>query len=185
MEDATSLPSFRYHPDPLGTGSIKADAETPCLACSQIRGYIYTGPVWTEKNFILEDHLCPWCIADGSAAKRFSATFCYTGALEGLSEAVRGEIEECTPGFTAWQQERWLTCCGDAAAYLGMAGAPELREKFADALPSVRQALKDDYDVSGVELNGLLESLNTESDPTAYIFQCLHCKKYLSYVDQA
>ena len=24
----------------------------------------------------------------------------------------------------------------------------------------------------------------TESDPTAYIFRCLHCQKYLSYVDQ-
>lgn len=179
------LPVFRYHPDPVSTGSLKADADTPCLSCNRIRGYIYTGPAWTEKPFILDDHLCPWCIADGSAAKRFGATFCYTGTLDDLPAAVREEIEARTPGFTAWQQETWLGCCGDAAAFLGVAGAKELREKFSEALPAVREVLREEYDLSGGELNGFLDSLSAESDPSAYIFRCLHCRKYLSYVDQA
>jgi len=66
------LPSFRYHPDPLGTGAIKATPDSPCLGCNRIRGYLYVGPVHTEKNFILDEHLCPWCVADGIAAKKFA-----------------------------------------------------------------------------------------------------------------
>jgi uncharacterized protein len=178
------LPSFRYHPDPLSTGSFKADADTPCLSCNRLRGYSYTGSVWTEKPFILDDHICPWCIADGSAAKRFGATFNYTGTLDDVTAAVREEIETRTPGFTAWQQEVWLGCCGDAAAFLGLAGAKELREQFPGAVASVKKVLRDEYDLAGAELNDFLDSLSIETDPTAYIFRCLHCQKYLSYVDQ-
>ena len=39
MDDLDPLPSFRYHPDPVGTGSVKAEPDTPCLGCSRIRGY--------------------------------------------------------------------------------------------------------------------------------------------------
>ena len=67
----------------------------------------------------------------------------------------------------------------------GFAGAKELREQFPEAIASVKQVLRDDYELSGAELKEFLDSLSTESDPTAYIFRCLHCHKYLSYVDQA
>jgi uncharacterized protein len=177
------LPSFRYHPDPLGTGSFKLDGDTPCLSCNRLRGYVYTGSVWTDKPFILDDRICPWCIADGSAAKRFGATFCDTGMLGDIAPEVREELETRTPGYTAWQQESWLGCCGDAAAFLGLAGAKELRERFPEALPAVKKVLREEYDLSGSELQELLDSLSTESDPTAYIFRCLRCDQYLSYVD--
>jgi len=179
------LPTFRYHPDPLATGSLRPDDDTPCLGCNRIRGYIYTGPVSTEKPFILEDHLYPWCIADGTAAKRFGATFCDTGMLDDIPAPARDEVEERTPGYTAWQQETWLGCCGDAAAFMGMAGAKELRERFPEAIGAVKRVLRDDFDLSGKELQEFLDSLSTESDATAYIFRCLHCGKYLAEVDQA
>jgi uncharacterized protein CbrC (UPF0167 family) len=181
------LPSFRYHPDPLSTGSFKPDADTPCLSCNRLRGYLYTGSVWTEKNFILDDHLCPWCIADGSAARRFGATFNYTGTLDDVSDEAREEIEMRTPGFhclaagsLARLLWRWLPLSWD------LTGAKELREQFADAvglgqagssrgLPSCRRRSSKIF----------WNSLSTEADPTAYIFRCLHCGKYLSYVDQA
>ncbi|WP_264169817.1 CbrC family protein [Burkholderia cepacia] len=39
-----SLPAFRYHPDPLATGSvIRSDAR--CVCCGDARGYVYAGPV--------------------------------------------------------------------------------------------------------------------------------------------
>jgi Uncharacterised protein family (UPF0167) len=60
-----SKPSFRYHPDPLATGSVKPEPDIPCLSCNRIRGYIYTGPVFTEKPFILEYSLCPWSLLSG------------------------------------------------------------------------------------------------------------------------
>jgi uncharacterized protein CbrC (UPF0167 family) len=181
---ADPLPTFRYHPDPIATGSVQADPDIPCLSCNRIREYIYTGPVFTGKNFILEHHLCPWCIADGSAARQFAASFNDAGTMDDVSAEVRTEIEHRTPGFHGWQQETWLACCGDAAAFLGRAGVTEIRQNFPEAIPAVRSHLEDDYDLSGAELDQFYNGLDKDGQPTAYIFRCLHCEKYLAYVDQ-
>lgn len=59
-----TLPAFRYHPDPVATGSvIPSNAE--CRICGEARGFIYTGPSYGDEG--LTDEVCPWCIADGSA----------------------------------------------------------------------------------------------------------------------
>src|SRR5262245_65284907 len=70
---AEGLPVFRYHPDPLKTGSIVASDAT-CRACNRSRGYVYAGPVYSKERG-LENSLCPWCIADGTAHDRFTAEF--------------------------------------------------------------------------------------------------------------
>lgn len=184
MASSEVLPVFKYHPAPLATGAVKADADTPCLGCNRIRGYIYTGPVYTERNFILDDHLCPWCIADGSAAQKFGATFNDTGATDGIPEAIRTEVEARTPGFEAWQQALWLACCGDAAAFQCVAGAEELKRDFPKALPVVKKYLRQELDLSREDAEEILEELSKDGEPSAYIFQCLHCNKYLAYVDQ-
>lgn len=65
------LPKFRYHLNPLKTGSIiKSDKE--CESCDKVRGFIYTGSVYSIHSV---DDICPWCIADGSAAEKFDASF--------------------------------------------------------------------------------------------------------------
>jgi uncharacterized protein len=181
---AEPLPPFRCYPDPVATGVVKAEPDIPCLSCNRIRGYIYTGPVHTQKPFILEYHLCPWCIFDGSAARRFGAMFNDAGAMEDVSEEVMVEIEQRTPGFHGWQQERWLVCCDDAAAFLGSAGATELRQQFPDAIEVVENHLREDYDLSGKDLEAFVDGLQKDGQPTAYIFRCLHCRAYLAYVDE-
>jgi len=179
-----SLPEFKYHPDPVSTGSVRADEDTPCLSCNRLRGYVYQGPAYSEKFHYLSGCICPWCIADGSAAKQFGATFADSGTMDGVTQAIRDEIATRTPGYTAWQQEQWLSCCGDAAAYLGSAGAKELKSTFAAAMPAVREVLENDYDLSGEDLKEFLAALNKDDQPTAYIFRCLHCKQYLAAVDE-
>lgn len=37
-----SLPEFRYHPDPVASGSIVASGAT-CRVCVEARGYIHCG----------------------------------------------------------------------------------------------------------------------------------------------
>jgi uncharacterized protein len=39
------LPVFRYHPDPIASGSIVASG-AQCACCGARRGFIYTGPVY-------------------------------------------------------------------------------------------------------------------------------------------
>lgn len=182
MEDP--LPRFRYYRDPFIGETFKPDPDTPCLGCSRLRGYIYTGPVHNEKNYILDDHLCPWCIADGTAATRFGAIFNDAGTMDDITDEVRKEIEERTPGFHTWQDWGWLTCCEDAAEFLGVAGAKELKRDFPDAIPAVMEHLSDDYGLSGKDAKEFFEALSKEDQPTAYVFQCLHCQNYLACVDE-
>jgi uncharacterized protein CbrC (UPF0167 family) len=64
------LPRFLYHPDPIATGSV-VGSPVVCSCCGQLRALTYVGPVFAEDE--LEDELCPWCIADGSAAETYDA----------------------------------------------------------------------------------------------------------------
>ncbi len=184
MDEKPSLPTFKYYPDPLADGIVKAEPDKPCLGCNRIRGWIYTGPFYTEKDFILDESLCPWCIADGTAARKFSATFNDAGMMEDVSQAIMEEIEQRTPGFHTWQDNGWLVCCHDVAAFLGVAGSAELQKNFPKAIPAVKKHLREDYDLSGDDLQEFFDSLTKDDQPTAYVFQCLHCQRYLAYVDQ-
>ena len=176
------LPIFRYHPDPLATGSIVVSDAT-CRSCRRERGYIYAGPVYAEEE--LDDALCPWCIADGSAASRFGAEFVDAegiggyGAWEEVPPAVAAEVSQRTPGFSGWQQERWWTHCADAGEFLGPAGAIELRSEWAAALP----AIKADVDYDGVEWDEYVAALDRDRGPTAYVFRCRHCGALGGYSD--
>jgi uncharacterized protein CbrC (UPF0167 family) len=177
-----ALPVFKYHPDPVATGSVEA-SDTVCRGCGRQRGYIYTGPLYSEK---FDDvSLCPWCIADGTAARKFGASFGDTGTVEGISQEAREEIGSRTPSFTAWQQDRWLACCGDGAAFLGPAGAKELKRQLAAAAGAVREHLEEEYGLEDEDLEESFKGLRKDGDSTAYVFRCVHCGKYLAYVDEA
>jgi uncharacterized protein CbrC (UPF0167 family) len=115
---ANPLPTFRYHPDPVGTGSVIA-SDAACACCGVHRGFIYTGPVYAVDE--LDDALCPWCIADGSAAARFDASFTDVGVdvPADVPADVPDEVARHTPSFSSWQQDHWLYHCADACAFIG------------------------------------------------------------------
>ena len=176
------LPSFRYHPDPLATGSVIRSSAV-CRNCGRERGYIYRGPVVAEED--LAGQLCPWCIADGSAAERLGAEFVDPaavgdyGAWSPVPSSVAEEVARRTPGFTGWQQERWWTHCGDAAEYLGRAGHAELVTRWAAAAAVIRA----DAHMEGERWDGYLRALHAEGSPTAYVFRCRHCGQLGGYSD--
>ena len=118
LSDTVGLPIFTYHPDPLETGSVEA-SEARCVCCGRERGYIYTASVYATDK--LRNQLCPWCIADGSAAERFGAKYSDDQSLiqAGIPEAVIEEITQRTPGYHSWQGEEWKCCCGDACEFHG------------------------------------------------------------------
>ncbi len=118
LSDKVGLPLFAYHPDPLATGSVEP-SEARCACCARARGFIYTGPVYAVED--LDREICPWCIADGSAAARFGAAYIddHTLVRAGLPEEVIREVTQRTPGFRSWQGEAWKCCCGDAGVFHG------------------------------------------------------------------
>lgn len=166
-----TLPEFRYHPDPVATGSVIESTEA-CERCGQARGFIYDGPTYAEEDV---ETLCPWCIADGSANEELGAEFTdVEEAPEDVPTTVLDEIVERTPGFHGLQQERWLFHCADGAEFLGMVGY----EDVAD-IPDVIQSLTEEWDAED------LEDMEADGDMTGYLFRCRHCGTKLAYADEA
>jgi hypothetical protein len=173
-EERDALPTFRYHPDPVATGSVVRSADA-CAICGKARGFLYEGAIFGPGYD--DERLCPWCIADGRAHEGLGVFFAELDDV--VPTEVREEVEHRTPGFSGWQQERWLVHCGDAAAFHGRAGAADLP---ADGVEAIREEVAE-YRWPPEEVEEYVASLDAEGGPTAYLFRCLHCGRHLAYSD--
>lgn len=64
--------------------------------------------------------LCPYCIADGSAAEKFDGEFQDAAGCDKVdAPAKTEELTKRTPGCIGWQQEYRLAHCGDYCAFGG------------------------------------------------------------------
>lgn len=164
------LPAFPYHPDPVATGSIARSTEV-CEQCQRARGFVYAGPTYAVDEI---EFICPWCIADGSAAADLQAEFCTVdGAPDEVPASVLEAIVRRTPGFAGWQQERWLFHCSDGAEFRGRIGYDD-----AMGLPGVIESIVADGWPSEV-----IRRMSVNGDLTGYLFRCRHCGTYLAYAD--
>jgi uncharacterized protein len=175
------LPQFKYHPDPLKTGSIVA-SDAVCEVCGQARGFLYGGPIYCESE---PAAVCPWCIADGYAHTKLQAEFIDRDSIGGgdwgsVRAEIADEIAFRTPGFLGWQQERWFTHCSDGAEFVGPMGKQEILQAGADAV----QIIRDESGYDSEEWEEYFDSLSAEQGPaTAYLFKCRHCGKLGGYSD--
>jgi len=172
------VPVFRYHPDPVATGSAIRTDEA-CGLCGVRRGIRYDGPVYGDQP----EALCLHCIQSGEAARRLGVPgvgpAMFSDAVDVPDEVPAGVVDEVvqrTPGFHAWQEGHWLYHCGDAAAFLGLAGFAELAP-YPDAVACRR------YGWAEERVGDFLARLDKRGEPTAYLFRCLHCGRHLAYWD--
>lgn len=175
------LPSFAYHPDPVATGAIER-RPVSCRCCGQDREWVYAVAPYAVDD--LRDALCPWCVADGSAAARFDASFTDLGDTDlpaDLPDHVVDEIVHRTPGFSAWQQERWLFHCDDGCAFLGAVGWDDLA-RHPDAVAAVLLDVAS-WGLVGEDAEAFVGSLDVDGASTAYLFRCRHCGAHLAYAD--
>ena len=172
------FPKFRYHPDPIGTGAFeKADEVKVCECCGKETEYYYHSPFYSIDTV---ECLCPWCIADGSAAKKFDGEFQDAYSCEEIDDGSKlDELIHRTPGYRGWQQEVWLAHCNDYCAFVGYVGMEEL-EKMGLA-----ESLEDIYrkDAAMFDIDVIRENMENESGLQGYLFRCLHCGKYQLYAD--
>jgi uncharacterized protein CbrC (UPF0167 family) len=179
MPDA--LPHFRYHPDPVASGSVEASAAA-CRSCGRARGWLYVGPVYSEDD--LDSSFCPWCLADGSAAARFDASFIDDAGFDAaLPTATVDELLHRTPGFASVQPESWPPCCGDATAFIGPMGIAELRRADHTLEGPLMAHIVHGLGISGGAARRLAESLQRDQSPTLMLFRCRHCEAPHFHVD--
>jgi len=173
------LPKFEYFPDPIGNGCIVERSST-CLCCGIERAFVYVGPIYCKEDV---SEVCPWCIADGSAAEKWSATFNDSYNIPtGVPKQVIELIDARTPGYSTWQGNRWLYSEHDALVFVGeVTGSTLIRKDEDEKVFACREALIDwnfpsDFDLSQVVVGG---------QPAIYLFQDRETKHYKAYADMA
>ena len=174
------LPTFRFHPDPVQSGAIEVSPST-CGACGRARGYAYCGPCYVEDEF--DAVVCPWCIADGSAFRRFGVTFAEVEPKPGIDLAIAEEIEERTPGITSFNPVDWPVCCGVPMAYLEPAGHTEIGARHPALAGTLVAQLGADFEVPRQEAQAMFQSLSRDHSPCAHVFRCASCARLAAEID--
>lgn len=171
------LPKFKYHPNPLATGAISESTEV-CECCEKARGYIYTASFYSAEEV---EAICPWCIADGSAAEKYDGSFSdeYPLMESGISEEVTEEVCKRTPGFISWQQEIWQCHCGAPCEFHGDAEKQDIEELSGSTLESFLSTnmVKPEYWV------GILQHYEKAGNPAVYKFKCIKCGEVIFSMD--
>ena len=170
------IPKFTYHPNPIETGSI-IETTNICCSCGEKKGLECTASMYSEHDL---ESICPWCVHDGTAAKKFNGEFNDTYQL--TDSEVPSDVIDCiafrTPGFVAWQQPFWVAHCNDACVFRGEATFTEVKEIKGAALESL---LKD----NGLDRDMWADIAQNYQTPSTsiYRFDCLHCKEKVYTVD--
>lgn len=153
---------------------VKA-SDAVCICCHRARGFLYVGPVYSVQE--LNESLCPWCIADGSAAAKLGASFADSYPLQkaGVPETIVEEVSLRTPSYVSWQQESWLAHCNDACEFHGDAPAIEV----ANASEETLHQWQIEYNLTEKEWRQITDGYVPGGDSALYKFVCRHCKLVL------
>jgi uncharacterized protein len=178
---SSTLPAFPYHPDPVASGVIVA-SESKCVCCNQARGLVYIGPAHTKHEGVREN-LCPWCIADGSAASKFDVEFADAHPLfkAGIDRKIVDVVTKQTLGYFSWQQDDWLTHCRDACAFHGHASAEDIKL----ASRATIEAWKTEYGMTDIDWNTVTAGYQPRGHSAFYKFVCRKCSQVLLGWDMA
>lgn len=171
-----TLPKFKYNPNPILLNVIKKE-KTKCPVCNIEREYVYNGPFYSREDV---EGICPWCISDGSAAKKYNGQFQDDGNCDEVDkEEYIDELIHRTPGYYGWQQEYWLSHCGDFCAIVQYVGWEEI-EHLDEELSEDITKICNEY---GITKDEFQDWLINEGSFQGYLFKCIHCSKHRLYVD--
>lgn len=170
------LPRFKYNPDAVSLGIIKNE-RTLCPVCEREREYVYMGPFYSVEEI---GGICPWCIKDGAAARKYGGAFQDAGSCDPVEDQARlEELTKRTPGYSGWQQEVWLGHCGDFCALKGYVGWNEVKHLAEELEEDLIEITKDPrFSQENIE-----RYMVKSGSMQGYLFQCLHCGKHRLAVD--
>ena len=184
------LPHFPLHPNVYRL-NLFAEQAGVCEVCEQPRHYQYTGVFYSQDEV---DNICPWCVADGSAADKFAGSFNDAMGIEGtefgeedadgevkvtwtLAEADITQLCKHTPAYSSWQQGQWLVCCAKPCAFIAYADSAMLAPIWSE--------IEADVLAHGIPVALVREHLRVDGDLAGYLFQCVDCGKHRLHLDCA
>lgn len=169
------IPFFKYHPSPLNTGAFQMGKDVICDCCKTKTNIFYTGPFFSIEYI---DFLCPECIKNGQASKKFNGKFQDSHSCDKVTERVKLEELCCrTPGYSGWQQEYWLAHCDDYCAFIGYVGWQEIIQL------GIESEIENDLANSDFNISDVKEYLTNNGSMQGYLFRCIHCGTYRLHID--
>jgi uncharacterized protein len=128
-------------------------------------------PVYATSD--LDEKLCPWCIADGSAASKLGASFSDPQPLQqaGVAHDVIDEVSLRTLGYSCWQQEEWLVHCNDACEFHGDASV----EDVEDVSEATKADWRQHYGLDEDDWALATADYEPAGDNAFHKFVCRHC----------
>jgi len=184
----TELPKFKYHPDPVYTNVFEPLDEI-CDCCGEKSHYIYTPAIYSRHDI---DSLCPWCIANGKAQKKYDAILNPNVAVADndmvepwckIPSDVEEEITFRTPGFAGYQEEYWWSHCNDGAAFIGYVGDLDKNIFSSSKAKRFVEEMKRINELDDSEWEWLISTPDKEHSITFYVFKCIHCGEIGGYGD--
>lgn len=177
------LPHFKYHPNVYELDLFEEE-QGECSICLQGRSLRYEGPFYSIED---PEYICPWCIADGSAAEKYNGEFNDYCGIEGVSPnpndpepTIQSELldEIClkTPGYHSWQQGEWQSHCNEPCVFLGYADT--------DSIQPFYDEIKEELIESGQNYSlEMLNNISKDGHVVGYLFQCAQCGKHKLHID--
>ena len=175
------LPKFRLSPNAYALDLFVTESGI-CSCCGQARELKYNSSFYSREE---PDYLCPWCIADGSAAQRYEGEFNDYLGIEGVSadpdepdsivmdRMLLLEVCERTPSYHSWQQEQWLVHCDQPCAFVGYTDHTEIKQ--------LEQELQ--ADIANMP-ERYLQAISKTGDPVGgYLFRCMECGTHRLHTD--
>lgn len=177
------IPKFKYHLYPLDTFGLEQDRNpVVCECCNRETRVYYNSPYYPENTDL--EYLCPHCIADGSASKKFRVTFQDLALCDGLEDKEKLE-ELCTrtPGYISPRQAYWLAHCNDFCTLLAdISNWDQLKAYGLEA--EVETDWVANREIRVKDVRNIKKHLTLNGKYNGYLFRCLHCGKHRLYVDQ-
>ncbi len=175
---STLPPLFTYFPDPVRNGCIVAQPGL-CACCGTKRSHRYVGPRYSVTD---AEYVCPFCIADGRAFAKWNMVF---NDIHGLPTTVPRKVQDIilhrTPGFQAWQSNRWLFSADDAMIFVGeVTGKAIIAEGELGKITACFEALAE-WQLPREA--AMLEEVVPGGQPAIYLFQDRATGAFAAYAD--
>ncbi len=174
-------PTFTYHFNPIRTGIISTYPEAICSSCNETRTLFYDfyDAVYSKQSTERPTSICAWCVADGSAAKKYSLRFISADCLSSkrLPASVLEEFECRTPTYLSCHSMRWLCHCNDACVFHGDLSKEEVANPNWEAVADFLSEAP-----AGMTWEKIAEYY-VPSDPSIFKFACRHCNAVFYQLD--
>jgi uncharacterized protein CbrC (UPF0167 family) len=178
MALSNKLPAFKYHPDPIKTKAFETDKTVICDCCEKETNIYYSLPCYSCTDI---DFLCPECIKDGKANKKFDCEFQDRDNCDSVRDEEKlNELCYRTPGFCASQDPYWLAHCDDYCAFVDYVDWSDIKRMNIEA--EIKEDIAANSGLLGYSLAEIKEYLENKT-LQGYLFRCLVCGKSRLYVD--